>query len=319
VTGFPPGTVDGTIHAADAVARQAESDLTTAYNDAAGRTPPLLVSRELGGLTVTPGVYKASSSLGLTGSLTLNAEGNPSAVFIFQAASTLVTASGSRVKLINGAQPCNVYWQIGSSATLGTSSVFAGNILAYTSISMNSDVTVAGRALARNGAVTLINDTITAAHCTTGGGPGGGPGGGGPGGGGGGGGGTGGGGAGGGTSGGGGHNGTAVFTTMPRGVAKKVARFGTGRCVRGTFRVSVTGLRIRRVVFSVGGRVIANRRMSPWEALVAPAGTIRTVIARVTFTDKTPRATLRMRYRSCAAATRPVTPLPPVGSNGFTG
>ena len=89
----------------------------------------------------------------------------PNAVFVFQAGSTLITASASRVNLINGAQPCNVFWQVGSSATLGTTSVFAGNILALTSISMNNGVTLHGRALARNGAVTLINDTITAAHC----------------------------------------------------------------------------------------------------------------------------------------------------------
>ncbi|MEA2197405.1 MAG: hypothetical protein QOJ25_1456, partial [Solirubrobacteraceae bacterium] len=113
VSGFPPGTVNGTFHSADAVAGQAQFDLTTAYDDAAGRTPPLSVSGDLGGLTLTSGVYKSGSSLGLTGALTLDAQGNPNAVFIFQASSTLITASGSDVKLINGAQPCNVYWQIG--------------------------------------------------------------------------------------------------------------------------------------------------------------------------------------------------------------
>jgi Ice-binding-like len=178
--GVAPGTavagllpVVGTIHAADAVAGQAQSDLTTAYDDAAGRTGPLAVSSDLGGLTLTAGVYNSTSSLGLTGALTLDAEGDPNAVFVFQAASTLITASASHVNLINGAQPCNVFWQVGSSATLGTTSVFAGNILALTSISMNNGVTVLGRALARNGSVTLINDTINAAHCapgTTGGG-----------------------------------------------------------------------------------------------------------------------------------------------------
>ena len=132
VTGFPPGTLNGTEYAANATAAQAELDLTTAYNDAAGRTPATSVPANLGGLTLTAGVYKNASALGLTGALTLNAQGNPNAVFIFQAGSTLITASGSAVNLINGAQPCNVYWQIGSSATLGTTSVFAGNILAYT-------------------------------------------------------------------------------------------------------------------------------------------------------------------------------------------
>jgi len=123
VSGFPPGTV----HAADAVAAQAQSDLTIAYNDAAGRTPPASVSGDLGGLMLTPGVYKSGSSLGLTGALTLDAQGNPNSVFVFQVGSTLTTASASHVNLINGAQACNVFWQVGSSATLGTSSVFTGN------------------------------------------------------------------------------------------------------------------------------------------------------------------------------------------------
>src|ERR1700722_6020166 len=109
VTGFPPGTVNGTIHAADAVAGQAQSDLTTAYNDAASRTPPVVVSGDLGGLTLTPGVYKARSWIGLTGALTLDAQGDSSAVFVFQVGSTLTTASASHVNLINGAQACNVF------------------------------------------------------------------------------------------------------------------------------------------------------------------------------------------------------------------
>jgi hypothetical protein len=160
--------VSGTIHAADAVSRRAQSDLTGAYNDAAGRTPPALVTADLGGLTLAAGVYRSASSLGLTGALTLDAQGDPNAVFVFQAGSTLTTASASRVNLVNGAQACNVFWQVGSSATLGTASVFVGNILALTSISLNDGVTVQGRALARNGAVTLINDTITAPHCALG-------------------------------------------------------------------------------------------------------------------------------------------------------
>jgi hypothetical protein len=178
--GLAPGTavagllaVAGTIHAADAAAGSAQSDLAAAYNDAAGRTPPVVVAADLGGLTLAPGVYGSASSLGLTGALTLDAQGDPNAVFVFQAGSTLTTASASQVNLVNGAQACNVFWQVGSSATLGTGSVFAGNILALTSISVNDGVTVHGRALARNGAVTLINDTITAAHCAVGATPGG--------------------------------------------------------------------------------------------------------------------------------------------------
>jgi serine protease AprX len=167
VTGFGPGTVNGATHTADATALQAKTDLTAAYDDVAGRTPPTPAPADLGGLMLKPGVYRSASSLALTGELALDAQGDPSAVFVFQAGSTLITASASRVRLVNGAQACNVFWQVGSSATLGTSTVFAGNILALTSISMNDGVTMNGRALARNGAVTLINDTITAPHCAT--------------------------------------------------------------------------------------------------------------------------------------------------------
>ncbi|MEO8687467.1 MAG: ice-binding family protein [Solirubrobacteraceae bacterium] len=167
VTGFPPGTVNGTTQAANPVALEAKADLTTAYDDAVGRTPPTPAPADLGGLKLTPGVYRSGSSLALTGDLELDAEGDPNAVFVFQAGSTLISASASRVKLAGGAQACNVFWQVGSSATLGTTTDFAGNILALTSITMNDGVTLNGRALARNGAVTLINDTITAPHCAT--------------------------------------------------------------------------------------------------------------------------------------------------------
>jgi Ice-binding-like len=169
VTGFPPGTVsNGTIHSADGVAGGAQSDLTTAYNDAAGRSPTAGVPAFIGaGQTLDPGVYKASSSLDVGGALTLDAHGDPDAVFIFQAASTLVTDSASRVILTDGAQACNVFWQVGSSATLGTDSAFTGSILALTSISVDTGDTIAGRALARNGAVTLDDDTITSPTCAT--------------------------------------------------------------------------------------------------------------------------------------------------------
>ncbi|MPZ92727.1 MAG: DUF3494 domain-containing protein [Actinobacteria bacterium] len=166
VTGFPPGTVNGTIHAADDVALQAQNDLTTAYNDAAGRTPVATIGTELGGQTLTPGVYNSESgTFEITGTLTLDAQGDPNAVFIFQMASTLVTASGSSVILINGAQSCNVFWQVGSSATLGTTTTFRGNILALTSITATTGATVDGRLLARNGAVTLDTNIITIATC----------------------------------------------------------------------------------------------------------------------------------------------------------
>ena len=165
VTGSAAETVSGTTYAANAAALKAKSDLASAYSDAAGPTPAATAPGDLGGLTLAPGVYRSGSSIGLTGTLTLDGQGDPNAVFVFQAGSTLTTASGSRVKLVNGAQACNVFWQVGSSATLGTTTAFAGNILALTSITMNDGVTLTGRALARNGAVTLINDTITAPHC----------------------------------------------------------------------------------------------------------------------------------------------------------
>jgi Ice-binding-like len=166
VTGFPPGTANGTLHAGDATAVQAHADLATAYTDAVGRGPGAPIDGDLGGVTLTPGVYAAPAALTLGGTLTLDAQGNPAAVFILQAGSTLSTAVGSQVNLAGGAQSCNVFWQVGSSATLGASSGLAGTILAATSISIGDGVTIDGRALARDGAVTMINDTIGAANCT---------------------------------------------------------------------------------------------------------------------------------------------------------
>ena len=169
VTGFPPGTVNGTIHAADAVALQAKSDLVIAYNDAAGRTPVSVVAGgALGGKTLVPGVYNAGGvTLDLTGTLTLDGQNDANSVWVFQATSDLITASSSSIRFVNGGQPCNVFWQVTSSATLGSGSSFVGTILALTSITMNSGVTMEGRALARNGNVTLINDTIMRSTCST--------------------------------------------------------------------------------------------------------------------------------------------------------
>lgn len=169
VTGFPPGTViGGTIHAADALALSAQGAVTTAFNNLAGQSCTAdLTGQDLGGLTLTPGVYCFSSSAGLTGTLTLNAQGNANAVFIFRIGSTLTTASNSVVALINGASPCNVFWQVGSSATLGTTTTFTGNILALTSISLTTGARIVGRALARNGAVTLDTNTVDSSACVT--------------------------------------------------------------------------------------------------------------------------------------------------------
>lgn len=167
VTGFPPGLVSGgTIHAGDAVALQAQSDTTTAYNTLAGEAPTVdLTSQDLGGMTLTAGVYHFAAAAQLTGTLTLDAEGDPAATFVFQIGSTLTTASNSTVVLLNGATDCNVFWQVGSSATLGTTTAFVGNILALTSITLTTGATVSGRALARNGAVTMDSNDVSNLRC----------------------------------------------------------------------------------------------------------------------------------------------------------
>lgn len=166
VTGFPPGIVLGTIHVANAVATQAQNDVSTAYNALAGMPcNTVLTGQDLGGLTLTPGVYCFATSAQLTGTLTLDAQGDPNAVFIFQIGSTLTTASNARVRIINGGQPCNVFWQVGSSATLGTTTDFVGSILALQSITLNTGATISGRALARNGAVTMDNNMVTRTSC----------------------------------------------------------------------------------------------------------------------------------------------------------
>jgi Ice-binding-like/Bacterial Ig-like domain (group 3) len=162
ITGFPPGQVNGTINAANAAALQAQNDLTAAYNAAAASPVTATIPVELGGTTVTPGVYASpAGTFGITGTLTLDAQGDPNAVFIFKAASTLITASASNVVLVNGAQAANVFWVVGSSATLGTYSIIQGNIMAQASITVTTGATVDGRALARTAAVTLDSDTIT--------------------------------------------------------------------------------------------------------------------------------------------------------------
>ncbi len=163
VTGFPPGLVSGATHLGDAVAAQAQTDATTAYNNAAGQPCDVtLTGQDLGGKTLTPGVYCFASSAQLTGQLILDGQGNPSSVFIFQIGSTLTTASNASVVLINGAQPCssNIFWQVGSSATLGTNTSFTGNILALASITLQTGTVTTGGLYAHTDAVTLDSNNV---------------------------------------------------------------------------------------------------------------------------------------------------------------
>lgn len=163
IGGFPPGILIGTLHINDALANQAKLDLTAAYNDAAGRTATdiVIVSGNIGGLTFTPGLYKSTSSLAISsGDLTFDALGDANAVFIIQIASTLVTTSGRKVFLAGGAQASNIFWQVGSSATFGTTSQFKGTVMAMQSITFNTGAKLEGRALARTGAVTMAGNTI---------------------------------------------------------------------------------------------------------------------------------------------------------------
>jgi hypothetical protein len=163
IGGFPPGILNGTQHINDATANQAKLDLITAYNDVAGRTCTDIVtlSGNIGGLTLTPGLYKSTSSLAISsGDLTLDAQGNSNAIFILQIASSFTTTSGRKVILTGGALASNIFWQVGSSATFGTTSVFKGTIITMQSITFNTGATLDGRAFARNGAVVLSGNTI---------------------------------------------------------------------------------------------------------------------------------------------------------------
>jgi UDP-N-acetylglucosamine transferase subunit ALG13 len=163
MTGFPPGTINGTLHINDAESAQAKLDLTTAYNEAEARSlAPVTISGNLGGLTLAPGLYKSGSTAAISsGDLTLDAQGDANAVFIFQIASGFTVTSGRQVILSGGAQADNVFWQVGTSATFGTNSVFKGNILVDQSITFETGATLVGRALTRIGAVTMDSNTMT--------------------------------------------------------------------------------------------------------------------------------------------------------------
>ena len=167
ITGLGNVVLNGVNHAGDAVTQQAKNDLVTAYNDAAGRAPTTTYPpiQDLGGLILTNGVYYDSSSFAITGTLKLDAGGDPNAVWIFQAGSTLTAETGSSVILTNGAQACNVFWVVGSSATLNTGASFIGTIIALHSITIDTSATLDGRALALNDAVTLDTDAVSLPPC----------------------------------------------------------------------------------------------------------------------------------------------------------
>ena len=313
-----PAVVNGATHANDAVAQGAQNDLTTAYNVAAGQPVTSdLTGQDLGGKSLMAGNYRYASSAQLTGQVTLDAAGDPNAQFVFMIGSTLKTASASSVRLINGASPCNVFWQVGSSATLGTTTAFAGNILALTSSTLDNGATVQGRVLARNGAVRLDTNNITRPACaaqvdggTTGGGDGDGTGGGT----------TGGDGTGGdGTTGGGDGDGTGIAegngTITPSGGPPRIA--GPRLCVKAPFWARVRGASIASVTFSVDGkrrsRVLAKPGRTVFVLLIKPmqqTGTFHRVTARVRFNAASARRpkTLRLAYQRCANASAAVTP-----------
>lgn len=332
LTGFGlPAVVNGATHNNDAVAGQAQADLTNAYNVAAGQpVAPAddLTGEDLGGMTLTAGAYGFSSSAQLTGQLTLDAQGDPQAQFVFLIGSTLTTASASSVLLVNGASPCNVYWQVGSSATLGSTTAFAGNLMALTDISVQNGAMVVGRLLARNGQISLINNVLSHPGCATGsttppppgttpadsgsiGTPAG---------------------AGVGSSAPSGGSATNKSPTLKakakaksKGKGKKAPTHnGTavlrpagpsgGPCTDG-FLAAVRGRMIERVVFSLDGRRIGVRKSSPFEARVEATPGAHSIRARVLFEDATRTKTMTFRYRGCAEAVL----RPQSGPSQFTG
>ncbi|UTI64921.1 ice-binding family protein [Paraconexibacter antarcticus] len=332
-----PAVVGGATHANDAVALQAQADLTTAYGVAAGQpVAPAddLTGVDLGGRTLTAGAYRFTSSAQLTGQVTFDAQGDPAAQFVVEVASTLITAPASSVRLVNGASACNIYWQVGSSATLDTATAFQGNVLALTSITLNTGATATGRMLARNGAVTLDTNVLVRPDCATG------------------------------------STTTPAGTTPPAGtpvptgpvpagpvpagpvpagpvpagpvpagpvspgspsaatpplavpVPSEKTHGGTsifvgsprGNCTAG-FRGAVGGRRIKHVAFSIDRRRLTALPGPGHHVYVLAGPGMHWVRARVTYTDATRARTLKLRYRACAAAV--LRPRP--GPAAFTG
>ncbi len=300
-----PAVVNGATHANNAVAAQAQADLVTAFSVAAGEPVPLgndLTGTDLGSRTLTAGAYGFSSSAGLTGALTLDAQGDPNAQFVFEIGSTLTTASASSVILVNGASPCNVHWQIGSSATLDSGTSFAGNVMAQVDITLNDAASVLGRVLAIEGQISLINNVLTRPECSTGSSttptptptP---------------------------TPTETGTTGTTTTgptpTTRPTSKAKRdktngSARLGRGRTGADGIRATVRGKRIKSVRFSVDGRRVRNG--SPRGVTVPTTPGSHVVVAEVTFGDGTKGKRMGFRFR----IPYPVL-VPRQGSSQFTG
>ncbi|MDX6623152.1 MAG: hypothetical protein QOE75_1084 [Solirubrobacterales bacterium] len=289
-----PAVVNGATHVNNGVATQAQADLTTAYNVAAGQpVPPSnnLTGTDLGSRTLTAGNYGFSSSAQLTGALTLDAQGDPNAQFVFEIGSTLTTASASSVILVNGASPCNVYWQIGSSATLDSGTSFAGNLMALTDITLNSGASVIGRVLARNGQISLINNVLGKGNCTTGSSE------------------TG--------------TGTGTKNGPGKGNAKGgkgngagdgTATLGRGKVGPGGIRATVRGKRIKKVTFSVDGKRVEKSSASSRHVTVPATPGSHVVVANVTFGDGTPPKRMKFRFRIPYPVFAPVE-----GPSQFTG
>jgi Ice-binding-like len=284
LTGFGlPALVNGATHDNDAVAAQAQGDLTTAYGVAAGQPIPLgndLTGTNLGSRSLTAGAYRFSSSAQLTGQLTLNAQGNPNAQFVFVIGSALTTASASSVILTNGASPCNVYWKVGSSATLGSTTAFVGNLMVLSDISLNNGVTVNGRVLARNGQISLINDVLHNDGCATGSSS---------------------------TPSETGSGGGTTTPGKPKPKGAKATRKGTATLSRGKkgsagVRATVRGKKIKKVVFTDNGARVGG---SGHQVRVPVTPGVHVVVAHVTFTDSTPPRTLRFHFRVPAPVLHP--------------
>jgi ice-binding like protein len=285
-----PAVVNGATHNNDGVANQAQLDLTTAYDVAAGEPSPPgkeMTGIDLGSKVLQAGVYHFSSSAQLTGQLTLDAAGDPNAEFIFQIGSTLTTASASSVILTNGASPCNVYWQIGSSATLDSTTSFIGNVMALTDITLNDAVTVTGRVLALNGQISLINDTLNRPNCATGseetptgptpttptptgnGGNGG--------------------------SGGSGGGTTTGKARAPKDNSNGTASLGRGKVGPAGVRATVRGSRIKSVTFTVDGKRVSGSSARQVRVDAGPGAHV--VTAKVTFGDNTKAREMSFRFR----------------------